>query len=440
LSSCSNEATNRGAFTEEFAAERLEKVFGKEHVFRNVDIWEAKGKKIGEIDTLVLFGDRAIVVQAKSKKLTIAARKGNDLQLQADFKAAVQDACDQAVLCSQHLASASAKFTDSAGNEIKIPPSIKAVHPVCLVAEHYPALSVQARHFLKHTASGVVKEPLVCDVFFLDTLTEMLETPLRCLSYLELRALAGDKIMFSHEHAVLGYHLKQNLWLGDHDIIWLDDDLATDLNIAMAVRRDGVDGERTPRGILTELRGLTIGRMIEELEKRSDAGAVDLGLELLKLSGDTARGLSQVTDKMVARAAKDSKEHNASFGFSKAGSGITVHCNDLPNAEAAAKLKAHCELRKHDQKAGRWLGLTVSPGSGALRFGLSLDYPWAADKAMDENVAKMLKTGRRVEVLRHFDKGLSRPGKKVGRYQRCPCGSMMKFIKCCFHRQRSIRP
>jgi hypothetical protein len=111
---------NRGLFAEAFTADRLEKVFGETNVFRNVDLWETKArkKKISEIDTLVLFGDRAIVLQSKSKKLTLAARKGNDLQLQADFKGAVQDACDQAMLCSEHLSRNSAIFTGSDGNEI----------------------------------------------------------------------------------------------------------------------------------------------------------------------------------------------------------------------------------------------------------------------------------------------------------------------------------
>lgn len=427
--------TNRGLFTEDFAAERLESVFGKEHVFRNVDIWGPKGEQLGEIDTLVLFGDRAIAVQAKSKKLTLDARKGNDLQLKADFKDAVQDACDQAIKCSQQLASASAKFTDSAGKEIKSPASLKAIHPVCLVAEHYPALSFQARQLLKHTATGVIKTPLVCDVFFLDAVTEMLGTPLRCLSYFELRAMAGDNIMLSHEHVALGYHLKQNLWLGDYDMIHLGDDISAGLDIAMAVRRDGVDGERTPPGILTELRDLTIGRMIGEIEKRSDAGAVDLGLELLKVSGTSAHNLSQLIDRIVSRAARDSKEHDATFGFSKAGSGITVHCNDLPDADAAPKLKRHCELRKYDQKATRWFGLIVSPGSGALRLGLVLDYPWVANAEMDKAVAKMPKA-LPIEALLHASKSLSRPGRKIGRYMRCPCGSMIKYIKCCLRKAR----
>src|SRR5262249_39380947 len=108
---------NRGNFTEEFSSARLERVFGPGKVFRNVDIWEtsARKKRLGEIDAFMLIGDRAIVVQAKSKKLTLAARKGNDLQLQADFKAAVQDACNQAVFCSQHLVAATAFLADRSG-------------------------------------------------------------------------------------------------------------------------------------------------------------------------------------------------------------------------------------------------------------------------------------------------------------------------------------
>jgi hypothetical protein len=401
---------NRGFFAEEFAAERLERVFGTEHVFQNVHIWEAKGRKLGEIDTLVIFGHQAIVVQAKSKRLTIAARKGNDLQLHTDFKAAVQDACDQAYLCSE-----------------QVPASIKAIYPVCLVSDHYPALSFQARQFLVYKTTEVINPPLVCDVFFLDVATEMLETPLRCLSYLELRAMAGDNVMLSHENTALGYHLKKNLWLGEFDTILLPDDVAADLDVAMAVRRDGVDGQSTPPGILTELRDLTIGHMITEMEKKFEPAALEIGLELVKMSGDSARDISRLIDRIVSQAAKDSKEHDASFGFSKARGGITVHCNELPDAVAAAKLRRHCELRKYSPR--KWCGMALNPAA-ALRFGLMLDYPWVADQEIDKVVENMPK-GFPPDALLRFSRGISRPGKKLGKYQRCPCGGMMKYIKCC---------
>jgi len=111
---------NRGKFVESFSQKRLESIFGKQAVFPNVRIPGAKGKDTGEIDTLVLFGDRAIIVQAKSKRLTIEARKGNDNLIRSDFKKSVQDAYQQAVSCAQALAIGRALIA-SGGKTIKVP-------------------------------------------------------------------------------------------------------------------------------------------------------------------------------------------------------------------------------------------------------------------------------------------------------------------------------
>ncbi|GEO99821.1 nuclease-related domain-containing protein [Methylobacterium haplocladii] len=87
-------AKNRGEFLEKFAYERLKTVFGTSKVYRNVKL-EIPGKKdAGEIDVLVIFAGRVLLIQAKTKRLTIEARKGNDLAIAADFKASIQDAYD----------------------------------------------------------------------------------------------------------------------------------------------------------------------------------------------------------------------------------------------------------------------------------------------------------------------------------------------------------
>src|SRR5206468_734745 len=93
----------RGQFTEDFSRERLELVFGKDKVHSNVDIYESKGKRVGEIDVLVIFGNRAIVLQAKSKRLTLEARRGNDGQIKDDFKKSIQDSYDQGYRCAKLL-------------------------------------------------------------------------------------------------------------------------------------------------------------------------------------------------------------------------------------------------------------------------------------------------------------------------------------------------
>lgn len=421
---------NRGAFTENFTTSRLQRVFGTDKVFQNVDIWEtsSRKKKLGEIDTLVLFGDRAIVVQAKSKKLTLAARKGNDFQLQADFKAAVQDACDQAVACSEHLLAGTSVFALDSGEELLPPKVLKKIHPVCAVSDHYPALSFQAQQFLSFGPTEKIAQPLVCDVFFVDVVTEFLETPLRFLSYLELRAKAADKVSLSHEIVALGYHLHQNLWLGEVDFIMLGDDLSVDVDIAMAARREGVKGQKNPPGILTELKGTSVGRIIDEIELRSEPGAIGTGLELLKLSSKSAMDLSRFIDKIAIDVAKDGIPRDITVPFGQSEGGITVHCNELPEDVAGPKLRGHADLRKYSTKSSIWCGLVIRPGDGSVRFGLTLDYPWKREKAMELAVSKMSGPKTIREATREIMRGAKQ--RKVGRNDLCPCGSGLKYKKC----------
>ena len=152
---------HRGTFTEEFAAECLVRVFGKDNVHTNIDIFEAKGKRIGEIDVLVLFGNRVIVLQAKSKRLTLGARRGNDGQIRDDFKKSIQDSCDQAYRCAVTLSDTRYTLKDGNSNEIAIPISVKVTYVLCAISDHYPALSFQARQFLDFKETEGVSPPFV---------------------------------------------------------------------------------------------------------------------------------------------------------------------------------------------------------------------------------------------------------------------------------------
>ena len=177
---------HRGEFTESFSAERLMHVFGSDRVFQNVEIIRSKKEVLSEIDVLVLFGDRAIVLQAKSKKLTLEARKGNDLQLKDDFKKAVQAAVDQASLCAELLRDKSVMLRTKNGKSIPISERLRTIFPVSVVADHYPALAFQAHQFLNFRSNEQIVPPLVMDVFALDAITEMLTSPLRLSRFLFL--------------------------------------------------------------------------------------------------------------------------------------------------------------------------------------------------------------------------------------------------------------
>jgi hypothetical protein len=421
-------AYNRGKFTEEFLYERLVSVFGAERVFINVDIYDVK-RRITEADVLVVYGSRALVVQAKSKRLTIESRKGNDLQLKDDFKKAIQSAYDQAVLCGSAIASGGYRFLlQRDGTDISSRlTSVQEIFPICAVSDHYPALSMQARQFLKLKTTTAIRPPVVSDVFFIDVATEILSSPLQFLNYLALRARFSDKLLVNQEFAILGYHLSHNLWLEENlSIANLGDDFSAPLDIAMIARRRGVPGPRTPPGILTRFDGSPIGSLLADIEAAATPELVGLGMTLLQISSDTAKHINSGIARLVAEAAKDGKHHDFSVLGAPESSGLTIHVNWADEATARESIGTHCKLRKYDAKADKWYGVLLSPGTGTIRGAMVFEGKWQPDGAME----KAMKSWRRAPMTPIATLSSGRLRRKVGRNDPCPCGSGLKYKKC----------
>ena len=412
---------NRGDFAESFAAERLSRVFGAGRVFRNVEVYASKRTTLGEIDVLAMLGNHAIVVQAKSKKLTLGARKGNDGLLRKDFQTAIQSAVDQSFACAKALCEESVTLRTKDGRHVPINGQPQAIFPVALVAEHYPALAAQAYYFLKAPSNERIRPPLVTDVFALDLATEMLYSPLRFLSYLGFRARYSNRILAGHERILLGYYLKYGSKIeADADFVWIGDDLSLELDVAMAARRERVPGASTPQGILTAFEDTPLGRIITDLEASPMGASVNLGLTLQGLRKDTTRELNTQIEKMLSRTAADGLDHDFSVRSIDMSRGLTIHGNDDPKDVAEAFLLAHCEFRKYAQRADRWFGLALRP-DGSVQAVVELVGKWSPSRAGEA----MLKEWSAVQTTR------AKHGATVGRNARCPCGSGKKYKHCC---------
>ena len=418
---------HRGEFTEQFSAERLKRAFGADRVFENVEIQQSKRVILGEIDVLVIFGDRTIVLQAKSKKLTQIARTGDDYQLRMDFQQAVQESVDQAFDCSQLLGNPSVTLRCRDGRVVSLPKSPRTIFPLSVVADHYPALAFQARQFLKARTNEQIHPPLVVDVFALDVMTEMLDSPLRFLSYLTLRSRFGDNLMASQELTLLSYHLKRNLWVEDDvGLSHLTDDVAADLDVAMMVRRDGIPGKRTPDGILTRFEGTPFASIITQIEDEPEAVTIDLGLSLLELGENSVKEMNRRIDQVLERTAIDGELHDVTLFNSMASFGLTIHCSMLYDRTTAITLEGHCEMRKYAQRADRWFGIALRP-DGLIRLVTSLAEPWKVDQEMEK---MLLKLPPSPQADHRYSSG------KVGRNQPCPCGSGKKYKRCCINVRR----
>src|SRR6185437_8828625 len=105
--------------------------------------------------------------------------------------------------------------------------------------------------------------------------------------------------------------------------------------------------------------------------------------------------------------------------------GLTIHCNQDPVRGAARSLRRHCEMRKYMAKSEKWFGICVSPNTLRMRFGMTLDYPWATSEKLEMLTKNM---NRKPMPLREL---AMQPKKKLGRNDACPCGSGRKYKKCC---------
>jgi hypothetical protein len=419
---------NRGAFTEQFSLRRLVSVFGKSNVHTNVNLIEGK-RIVAEADVLVIFGDRIIIVQAKAKKLTLAARKGSDGHIKADFAAAIQKAYDQGAECATAIRAGSCRLEDDQGQAVALPKQVKEIYPFCVVSDHYPALAFQASQYLKYSADEVVRPPLVMDVFLLDVLAEMLDTPMRFLSYVRMRSESSSKLMAGHELTALAYHLRCNLWLDDQfNMVMLEDSIAAELDAAMVVRREGLPGQRVPEGILTRMKGTYYERLIEQIERRPNPAILELGFTLLSMSEETCNAVHHAIERLTNMTKIDGKRHDFTIGMTEHGVGICFHCNPTPSEEAVRTLEVHCAKRKYTHQTPEWYGVSVGV-NGEIQFGITLNFPWEKSTQLDDLTREMKPSSSVRQGLKAMER-LFAP-KKHGRNDACPCGSGLKYKKCC---------
>ena len=419
---------NRGEFTEKFSEARLKKVFGENRVFTNIDLFDKNGGKAGEIDVLVVFANRAIILQAKSKKLTIAARKGNDNVLKDDFKKAVQDAYNQGLSCAELIGDRNIVLKDSDSNTININRDFKEKYIFCILSDHYPALSFQSRQFLEYKETEQIMAPFVMDVFLLDVMTEMLKSPLYFLSYINRRALYYDRINSVQELTILSYHLKQNLWMQEESSFYhLSEDLSSDLDLAMVTRREGLPGVDTPEGILTMNNGTPVGELIKQIEFKEDPGSVDFGFLLLSLSGETVDQINLGITSLTEKAIHDCKHHDLTIGIKGEKTGLTIHFNTKNHSHAAASLIEHCARRKYAEKADSWQGICLDPNDRHIKLGVSIEHQWEYSSEMDSIIKALPKPQTKTNPITIVK------SRKIGRNEQCLCGSGKKFKRCCLN-------
>ncbi|HVY72648.1 MAG TPA: SEC-C metal-binding domain-containing protein [Candidatus Paceibacterota bacterium] len=413
--------TNRGVATEEIAYEMLLPIFGK-NLFRDIKVQKTKAEDATDIDILAVAGNKAIVVQAKSKRLTELARLGDTEQLKKDFTDAIQKAYEQGLICRKAILNGQNKLIDASGNEIKLSESIDEVYLVCLTSDNYPALTNQVDIYLTKKPSDPF--PIGVSLFDLDIITFYLKDPFELLYYLRQRISLSGYFKGSSEMALLGYHLNQKLYrIPNSDRVGVDEDFAQLVDANFPVLRGHHPKTEAIERLHHKWKNEKFDRLVQEIKDTKEPGFTDAIFYLYDLSGDSADDLIQTIEVARGKSKRDGGNHDFTMIFDNGKSGISfVSQAGSPNT-LGANLMNLAIARKYKTKADSWLALGSVLGSGKMADALGFTkQPWVYDAELEKFSKKYLKQGT-----------LMRPKgrQKIGRNDPCSCGRGRKYKKCC---------
>ena len=419
---------NRGHATEEIAHVFLGAAFGESNIYRNIKV-RKNGKDETDIDLLVLYQDRAIVVQAKSKKLTIGSRMGNSTNLEVDFHKAVQEAYDQAVLSTRALADTRYELFDSNGDPFRIEAAPKESHIICVTGDHFPALAVQLRNFLRKSEDDPF--PLAASLFDLEILAYYLSDPFQFLYYLRQRSRCSSHVGLCSELALLGFHIafKLDSRLG-REIFLIDETFAQIIEADYLVARGRWPESRKRPKLSCKWRDKQFDEVVRSVRAKSQPGLMDAIFFLYDIAGDQTRDFFHSIPRLQRATLIDGQHHDMSkpnLHERRGVSFISYPAPEHPSEEAFFQqhFRDFAISRKYKSYANEWMVLaSIAETQNLIDMVWHSAEVWQDDLEIETIVPSVLSDGR---VLNGAGR---RRKRKPSRNDPCPCGSRCKFKRC----------
>ncbi len=418
---------NRGKVGEEISYEFLSQVFGKHRTFKSVKITTQKGKDATDIDVLCVLGSKALCVQVKSKKLTQLSRTGDNKQLQKDFQGAIQDAYNQGLVSRQKILDRSARFFNDSGKEIHLSENIDEVYIMGIIMENYPSLAHQSHIMLEKKDDDPF--PLFSTIFDLELIVHYLSDPYDFLYYIRQRTSLMDYFVADEEIVFLGYHLEQKLWaIPEYGMYIINNDFGKLIDRNYYPLKAGLEISDEGDSIKNRWKNEYFVRLCNQLKSLNEPQITDIIFHLLDYSGQTIENIMKYIVQVKQKTLRDRKCHDFSMppnddDFLRIGiSYISLNSGNLD--ELQEELLALCQARKYICKGDVWIGFgSLKTSNELIDTVVFNNQQWEYDEQMElsvKNVFRGMIKGRQIKIT-----------KEVGRNEKCPCGSMIKYKKCC---------
>lgn len=407
---CGEFSNNKGAFAEDICEEKLSEVFDEKNVYKNVQIYKGKAL-LGEIDTLVVCGEIALIIEIKSKRMTLKAKQGDIEVIEKDFKLSIQKAYDQLSKCSSAIINKDIKMKYR--NEfLNFTNKFKKIFTIFLISEPYPSLNFQVKDLLTYSEPETKVKTYVIDIFFLDVLCEYLNSPLKFLNFLNRRMKYYEIINSSGEYSVLGFHLEKNLYFNNENALYFLEESSLNLGVDFIQRREYSNYKQTKFELLDLHNEGYLGHIVNTKNIEINLICFNFFESLFIVNKKSWKDINQAIAEIFSKFDQDGLFHSAAIFIPSEKIGYTFCIDQTGSFTTYSTLRKIVQSRKYISKAEKWFGVVLKRDKPYFSGLIIEETPWVLDSDL-EYVKKTIPI-------------------KIGRNELCYCGSTKKYKKCCF--------
>jgi hypothetical protein len=385
----------RGKYLEKKACNLLGTIFGAVDFYTNLHFTDHNGNE-GEIDLLFTFDNKLIIVECKSKSLTLPAKQGNLGQISKDFSDAIQRAYDQNKKAVNYInACDKAEFYRKDGKRIVIErEKIREIFSVIITANTFAALTSDLSVFLKKDPNDPY--PWAVCLRDLEVITEYLYDPYLFIHFLKRRLILHGRVLSPDEMEYVGCYLNQGLYF--------EEELKKSYHLLLVGFTEQFDAAELKK--IGKLKTAQVGtswsnpafeNLIGTIKILNGYGHSDIILTLLDADSQSRDNLIKFIKETIERTTKDHSGHDFSMLFDDFGFSFI---SDTRRDNLATKVQVYGELKKYKHKAKIWLamGRDASDTRYLVNEYAYLDYEWRFDLIMEERIKKYLGSGTRIKI------------------------------------------
>ncbi len=393
---------HRGQLLEERGMSALVRALRPETALVNVTYVGADRQRF-ETDGLLILGEVAIIVEAKSNRLTPYARGGAPARLWKELGPIISKAAQQAERLRE--------FIDAGNTKIHVVSSMNADQPSSVVRKNWDldlgnvrqiftiALTLEDLNYIATITSELVESglipaeapsPWVVNVHDLEVTTRLLTRPAEFAQFLSRRRRAStfNNIQAIDELDYVMHYLTFGLFPeGSLDTMTLVQSLTDDLD-AWVFYEDGFRETPAPRP--QQEIDVETDEILSRLDEYRPFGWMGASLGLLELAPAERKRISHETRRLRDLSASDSEPHSMFFETAGiAGKPLIFIVMSFPPGAKTNAIKArftgYATLRRYASRADAVYCFGAIAGSDAVfDMFLTLDSEWEFDPALDE--------------------------------------------------------